>query len=60
MTANSSSGLSGALPGLLTAGLGLGTAYIGAGALNDTLNQLTENPMLLAAVAGVAALVLLR
>jgi len=60
VTANSASSLSGALPSLLTAGAGLGAAYIGAGALSDTLGQLTENPMLLAAVAGVVVLVLLR
>jgi hypothetical protein len=57
-TANGASGL--LLPSLLTAGASLGTAYIGAGALNDTLNLLTDNPLLLAAVAGVAAIVLLR
>ena len=46
--------------GLLGAGAQLGTAFIGARALNDTLDKLTENPMLLAAVAGVAVIFLLR
>ncbi len=60
VTANTSSNLSGALPSLILAGGSLGSAFIGAGALSDTLGQLAENPLLLAAVAGVAALVLLR
>ena len=46
--------------GLVGAGAQLGTAFIGARALNDTLNKLTENPMLLAAVAGVALVFLMR
>ena len=45
---------------LLGAGVQLGTASIAAKALNDTLGQLTENPMLLAAVAGVALVFLMR
>ena len=45
---------------LLTAGVQLGTASIAAKAAQDTLDKLTQNPMLLAAVAGVALVVLLR
>jgi len=45
---------------LLGAGVQLGTATIAAKALNDTLGALTENPMLLAAVAGVALVFLMR
>ena len=46
--------------GLVGAGAQLGTAFIGARALNDTLDKLTENPMLLAAVAGIALVFLIR
>jgi hypothetical protein len=46
--------------GLIGAGAQLGTAFIGARALNDTLDKLTENPMLLAAVAGIALVFLIR
>jgi len=46
--------------GLVGAGAQLGTAFIGARALNDTLDKLTENPMLLAAVAGIALVFLMR
>jgi len=46
--------------GLIAAGAQIGTAAIGARALNDTLNTLAGNPLLLAAVAGVAAIFLLR
>jgi hypothetical protein len=45
---------------LLTAGVQLGTATIAAKAAQDTLDKLTENPMLLAAVAGVALIFLMR
>ena len=45
---------------LLTAGVQLGTASIAAKAAQDTLDKLTQNPMLLAAVAGVALVLLLR
>lgn len=45
---------------LLTAGVQLGTASIAAKAAQDTLDKLTQNPMLLAAVAGVAILFLLK
>ena len=46
--------------GLVGAGAQLGTAFVGARALNDTLDKLIENPMLLAAVAGVALVFLMR
>jgi hypothetical protein len=45
---------------LLNAGVQLGTAGIAARAAQDTLDKLTQNPMLLAAVAGVALVVLLH
>jgi hypothetical protein len=45
---------------LLNAGVQLGTASIAAKAAQDTLDKLTQNPMLLAAVAGVALLFLLK
>jgi hypothetical protein len=45
---------------LLNAGVQIGTASIAAKAAQDTLDKLTENPMLLAAVAGVAVIFLLR
>ena len=45
---------------LLNAGVQLGTAGIAAKAAQDTLDKLTQNPMLLAAVAGVAILFLLK
>lgn len=54
-TATAGTGLS-----LIGAGAQLGTAAIGARALNDTLDKLTQNPMLLAAVAGIALIVLMR
>lgn len=45
---------------LLNAGTQIGTAAIAARAAQDTLNKLTQNPLLLAAVAGVALVYLLR
>ena len=45
---------------LLGAGVQLGTASIAAKAAQDTLDKLTANPLLLAAVAGVAVLFLLK
>ena len=61
VTANKSpSGLGGIGASALMVGGQLGTAYIASQALSDTLGQLTENPMLLAAAVGVAALMLLR
>ena len=45
---------------LLNAGVQLGTASIAAKAAQDTLDKLTSNPLLLAAVAGVAVLFLLK
>ena len=46
--------------GLFAAGAQVGTAAIAARAAQDTLNKLVENPMLLAAVAGVALVYLLH
>ena len=45
---------------LLNAGVQIGTASIAAKAAQDTLDKLTQNPLLLAAVAGVALLFLLK
>jgi len=45
---------------LLNAGVQIGTASIAAKAAQDTLDKLTQNPMLLAAVAGVAVIFLLK
>ena len=45
---------------MLNAGVQLGTASIAAKAAQDTLDKLTQNPLLLAAVAGVAVLFLLK
>ncbi len=47
-------------PSLLNAGVQLGTASIAAKAAQDTLDKLTQNPLLLAAVAGVAVIFLLK
>ena len=44
----------------LAAGAQVGTAAIAARAAQDTLDKLTENPLLLAAVAGVALVFLMR
>jgi len=46
--------------GFLNAGVQLGSAHMASKALNDTLNILTENPMMMAAVAGVVLVVLLH
>lgn len=45
---------------LLNAGVQIGTAGIAAKAAQDTLKMLTENPLLLAAVAGVAVVFLMK
>lgn len=47
-------------PSLLNAGVQLGTAGIAAKAAQDTLDKLTQNPLLLAAVAGVVLVMLLK
>ena len=48
------------LPSLFNAGTTLGAAGIASEALDKTLHTLSENPLLLYVIAGVAVLVLLR